>query len=1001
MTNEYINIVDEYLNYQLLYQQKYGENTIVLMQVGSFHEAYQTLTQGYNLHKLADILNIVVSKKNKTIKTIDIKNPYMMGFPSISLPKFLKILIDNSFTVIVIDQFINANKITRKVSGIYSPGVYIEEINNPDSNYLISIYIEEIINEYNKVKNSIYLSGISIIDITTGKTYVYESYSQQNDEVIVLDDIAKIIQSYPSKEFIITTNNLNILTPEKLILYLELTDKLYHHQTISKLITNKGYKNIPKINYQIEIFKKVYGEYPNIIEELNLEKLTYARISLVIILNYINEHNQNFLKNLNMPIIIEKQDYMYIGNNAYYQLNIFNYDIKNYSNIFSYNTQYKSLFDVINKTSTAMGRRFLQHNLINPLLDINKINKRYNIIKYLINNNKWIEFETILKEIPDIERYIRKLSIYNINPIDLNNCINGIKNIYNCVKIEIDDIIDYSRINLIKDMDLMISDFDKIFNYDELSKYLINDITGSIFNKNIYPEIDKLINDIKISENFIYILCNIFNNILNKQIPKKKQKILDNDSDHDEKLIKIDYNDRDGHYLILTKRRAEVLKNFLKDNHINIGNTKIEYQNIEFKSLLKSNNCKLFILEVQKKSDIIIDLKNELKQNIKSKYIQKLEEIYNNYNKILTNIILYISNIDFYKSGAKLAIQNKYNEPLIVNKYNNSSYIDAENLRHSICEKLLIDTEYIPISIKLGLPNHKGVLLFGLNSVGKSTLQKSIGINIILAQIGYYVAATKFEYYPYNTLLTRITSNDNLFKGLSSFTLELSELRAILKRSNQNTLVIADEICKGTEHQSSLIIVMTILEILSQNKSSFITATHLHDLTSFDRLKKLINIKLYHLHVDYDEQNNILKYNRRLLSGSGENFYGLNVAKYLINDTNFFSISNEIKKEIYPQILVNDQTSKYNSKLWVNECQICQYKPIRNTDKPLETHHINFQKNANKDGFLIDKPHLHKNHKSNLCVLCDKCHDLIDKNKLIIYGYENIIIGRKLKYIKY
>ena len=113
--------------------------------------------------------------------------------------------------------------------------------------------------------------------------------------------------------------------------------------------------------------------------------------------------------------------------------------------------------------------------------------------------------------------------------------------------------------------------------------------------------------------------------------------------------------------------------------------------------------------------------------------------------------------------------------------------------------------------------------------------------------------------------MTRISANDNLFKGLSSFALELSELRAILKRSTQNTMIIADEVCKGTEHQSSLIIVMTMLEILSKNKCSFITATHLHDLTKFERLKTLTNIKLYHLHVDYDEQRNVLKYNRKLL----------------------------------------------------------------------------------------------------------------------------------------
>lgn len=105
--------------------------------------------------------------------------------------------------------------------------------------------------------------------------------------------------------------------------------------------------------------------------------------------------------------------------------------------------------------------------------------------------------------------------------------------------------------------------------------------------------------------------------------------------------------------------------------------------------------------------------------------------------------------------------------------------------------------------------------------------------------MGYFVSASNFEYFPYNSLMTRINSNDNIFKGLSSFALELVELRAILKRSNYNTLVIADEVCKGTEHKSSLIIVMTMIETLCKNKTSFITATHLHELTKFNRIKNI------------------------------------------------------------------------------------------------------------------------------------------------------------------
>jgi len=989
------NLIEEYFDYQKKYQEKYGYQTIVLMQVGSFHEAYQTMDKGFDLHKIGDILNIIVSKRNKSISTVDLKNPYMMGFPSISLQKFLKILVDNSFTVVIIDQVTPPPHPKREITGIYSVGTYYNEISNPDSNNIISIYIEEC-----SSKPPMFAIGASIIDITTGKTMVYESYSEKMDENIALDDITKIIQSYSGKEYIININNVTSISQDKLISYLELNNKIYH---ISK---NKN--NIQSNKYQIELFKTVYGQKinnsTNIIEDINLDRLIYGRLSLVILLNYIYEHNKYLIQNLNIPEVIEKNDYMYLGNNAIYQLNIFNNDTTNISNIFSQNVQYKSLFDIINKTSTAMGRRFLKDNLVSPLISVPQIEQRYNIIDKFIENDYWKEVENMLN-IPDIERFIRKISILQIHPLELLNCINGLKSSLNLIiniNLKINtDILSYPTKKIIREIQNMINIFDDSLNYDELSKYLLNDITGPIFRTGKFKDIDAIIEEINESNDYINSICKVFNNIVNKHSAKNIKCLLNgnnpesNEGSDNENMVTVEHSDNDGYYLSLTKRRSEIIQQYLEKNKsIKIGSIILSKEDIEFRSLKKGNTCKIFIFEIIKKSDIIISLTNDLKNAIKEKYIKWLEIIYKDFHGIFKLLVEYVSIIDFCKSGAKCAIKNKYIRPNI-KLNNNKSYIDAKNMRHPICEKLLIDTEYVPINVKLGIDNEDGILLFGLNSAGKSTLQKSIGINIVLAQIGYFVAATQFNYYPYKSLMTRITSNDNLFKGLSSFALEISDLRAILKRSNENTLIIADEVCKGTEHQSSLIIVMTMLEILSKNKCSFITATHLHDITKLERLKQLSNIKLFHLHVEYDEQKNSLKYGRQLLEGSGEHFYGLNVAKYLINDNQFLTIANEIKLVICPDLLVGNKTSKYNSNVFINKCQICNYYPKNEYDKPLETHHINFQKNTDKNGFLLEKPHVHKNHKNNLCVLCFKCHDKIDTNEIVIYGYENNILQYK------
>ena len=140
-----MSIINEYLDYQKKYAKQYGkETTIVLMQVGSFHEAYSTDKEGYDLHKMSDLLNIVVTKKNKNIEQVSTKNPYMLGFPSVALEKFMNILIENNFTVVIIDQVTAPPKPKREVTGIYSPGTYINNLStDSDSNYILSIYISE------------------------------------------------------------------------------------------------------------------------------------------------------------------------------------------------------------------------------------------------------------------------------------------------------------------------------------------------------------------------------------------------------------------------------------------------------------------------------------------------------------------------------------------------------------------------------------------------------------------------------------------------------------------------------------------------------------------------------------------------------------------------------------------------------------------------------------------------------------------------------------------
>jgi DNA mismatch repair protein MutS len=228
-----------------------------------------------------------------------------------------------------------------------------------------------------------------------------------------------------------------------------------------------------------------------------------------------------------------------------------------------------------------------------------------------------------------------------------------------------------------------------------------------------------------------------------------------------------------------------------------------------------------------------------------------------------------------------------------------------------------------------------------------------------------------------------------MFRGLSSFTVEMIELMAILKRNNNKTLVLGDELCSGSEIKSATVIICYMLETLANTNTSFITATHIHDINSLNIVVSLDRVKTKHLKITFDEKNDMLIYDRNLLDGQGETFYGLLIAKYLMKDKQFNERTNNILKE-YTE--VNKKKSNYNSNVYVDKCTICE------STKKLETHHIVWQKDFDKNEINDKLYYLQKNDPSNLVILCSSCHDKVDRNEIKINGWINTSNGRKFDY---
>jgi DNA mismatch repair protein MutS len=927
-------MLPEYFKKQKEYETKYGKNTLLLYQVGMFIECYCTETEGYPVKELSLLLNIQYTKKNKALP-ISKKNAAMIGWPLPVSKKYIRILLQNNFTLAIYHQKDTNGKITRERIGLYTPSTYLEEDitedtpNNNDTN-IICLY-------FDFIEKDTYLICASQIDLTTGKgSVLVNTTTECLEQYSVIQNYLKLFQT---REIVYACSEKN-RDLQEILDNLDIDNSKYFLQKYTVV-------NQTNIAYQNEVLTRIYGKEQLLsqIERLNLEKYPELVTSWIILVDYVYEHNPKVIKNIDYPELILNNNYLLLENNAIEQLNLITNNALEISN-----KKYQSVYHVINNCLTCFGKRYLKTQLLQPLIDTDKINERYLASKFM--KNKMTTVYEILSGVIDIEKLNRRMSIDSISPFEL-------KNLY----------LTYKKLSQLKDFEWdtpFLSNVPEFKLLDVLESYFTFDSFEDecYFKKGIFKELDNLEKEInseqsKITEYHVY---------LNKLLNEHERKEING--------IKLEFSDTSGYYFSLSTKRANVLDKII---------TKEDREILTFKSMPRSATSKIYLT-----NQVNLELLAEYKVLIKKCWLESCSTVYILIKNELKEIVEWVSRIDFIYSNLKTAQNYKYVCPTIIeNETKSSSFVEFTEMRHPIIERLVKDTQmYITHNISLG-KEKDGILLFGLNSAGKSSMMKSIGVNIILAQCGLYVPCKKMEYFPYKSLFTRITGNDNLFKGMSSFTVEMFELNNILKYSTECSLVIGDEICRGTETISACSIVSAILILLSKRKSSFIFASHLHDLTQIKDITDLPNLSIKHLKITIDTENEKLIYNRTLEDGPGSSIYGITVAKFIIKEPNFVNLTerfSEIHKQLHSQghtngnsirlKLVEDKRSRYNSKKFVSNCEKCGKKASYNGE--LETHHnIITQEQCDDDGFFN---HLHKNSLWNLKVLCSDCHDLEHNN---------------------
>jgi len=987
-------IIEEYLNYTKKWKNEYGEKTLVLMQIGSFFEVYGLGKDGKifgsNIEDFSSICEMVMTPKKKQL--YNGCKVMMAGFGLPQLEKYSSILKDNGYTVVVYAQDIN-NKTTRVLTEIISAGTYFSQETNELTNNIMCIWIDEI--KKNKYMSSKIIIGVSCVNNITGKCSVNQFTKENFHNTTTYDDLERHVSVYSPSECIIVSNTTHNI--DDIIDFIGIRDikkhiiNLTNNENDSKNLSDmyKFTKNSEKQTYQKQIINKFF---PDITDETFIEtfkEYTFALQSFVLLLDFIYQHSPGLTSRLSFPNIENHSNFLLLANHSSKQLNIIS-DKR-------HNGKLSSVSNFLNNCVTAMGKRGFYDIINNPITNINTLNDSYELTDYMIKNNKWNNCRDLLIGVKDVNKFNRKLVLQKTTPKDIftiyNDFMTTLK-VYNFLRKDkfIKKQITKNKFNNIGKICLNITNnikenfnLKKIYKLnditcDKLNNYLPEDIF--IINEGVSEEIENLLEKCYKSEIKFKAIQTTISDMIKKYENKK----------NDTLFVKMHDTAKQEPKLIMTGRRGKIFEKCIEElkskgeNALKViyeFNSKKYFFNITFEDLrvetYGKNNCCVAGNEV---SSLSLDT-----QKCKDYLITEIVEFYNNFVKELSslyndldNISNFISWCDINQNKCYIATTYKYCKPEIDDSAL-KSYIDFKEIRHPLIEHLQTNETYVTNDLIIGngvdesKDSFDGLLLYGTNAVGKTSFIRSVGISVILAQCGLFVPCSSFKYKPYKKIFTRILGNDNLFKGLSTFAVEMSELRTIIKQCDESSLILGDELCSGTESESAKSIFITGVDWLYNKESTFLFATHFHEIVNYKELEILKDrVSLKHMTVIYDNKRDVLIYDRKLKDGPGDSTYGLEVCKSLNMPDEFLKKAHSIRMKYDQKTrnVLDMGKSHFNSKKIRGNCEMCGKEGT-------EVHHLKHQKNADSSNYIGT---IHKNHVANLINICDECHDKIhEENK--------------------
>ena len=651
-------------------------------------------------------------------------------------------------------------------------------------------------------------------------------------------------------EFLVAQGSLNYI--EKLIQNFKPNEILFEKNKRNEL-NNLVLDNFYSFGIDDWAFKYEFGyeSLTNHFETKSLKGFGIEEQHLAIsacgaIIHYLNETKHDKLKHINKISRIEEDNYVWLDKFTIRNLELYQTNHENG----------KSLIDIIDKTVSPMGSRLLKRWLALPLKNINAINERLNAVAFLVSDeNKRIDFISFLKEIGDLERLISKVAALRVSPrelVHLKKSLVIISKLKSQIKTSNNSTLQ-SVAEQLNPCDIICERLQNELNEDAP----ISVLKGNVFNKGINVELDELRNIAFNGKDYLL------------QIQKREIEKTGITS------LKVAFNSVFGYYLEVTHlHKDKVPQDWIRKQTLTNAERYITPELKTYEEKILGAEEKIMSIEQELFEKLVNDI---------SEYIAPIQ--------LNANLL---AKLDVLCGFATLSIENNYNYP----KINEGFAIEIKEGRHPVIEKQLpIGINYVSNSVYLDNDNTQIMMITGPNMSGKSALLRQTALIVLLAQIGCYVPAEEANLSIIDKIFTRVGATDNMSSGESTFMVEMNETASILNNLSARSLVLLDEIGRGTSTYDGISIAWSIAEFIHNqpiNRAKTLFATHYHELN--DMASLFLRIKNYN--VTIKESANKIIFLRKLAEGGSAHSFGIHVARMAGMPNYVVDRANEILKKL-------------------------------------------------------------------------------------------------------